>query len=323
MYNLNKLAIYSELEKGSGGGRKIFFGVDGKFKIHVQITMMSLMRNAGGDKYHFHVISSELNDKDISRFREITENTPHGLTVHYVGDELFSSLPTTVFFSRATYYRLLAPLLVPEEEKILYLDADMVCINPIDSLWNISMQPQNIALVVGESEQLQKNLAVNVNLKGFRYFNAGMMLINVGAWNEAGISDLALSVLTQRGSLLQYLDQDALNIALEGKVDYVDRRFNYIEMLAHNEHGYRVDVPADTCIIHYAGADKPWQEWNQQLICRYYQELYQKSLYADHPFDRPENHEQAKKMYKSMFRRHQWFRGVYWWLRYYQMRYFK
>jgi len=108
---------------------------------------------------------------------------------------------------------------------------------------------------------------------------------------------------------------------LEGKVCFVDRRFNFIEMLAHDENGYQRDVPPDTCIIHYAGADKPWQAWNQQKVCLHYRNIYRRSPVADQPFDLPRNHQQAKKMYKAMFRTRQFLMGVYWRFRYYQMRY--
>ncbi|WP_455821296.1 glycosyltransferase family 8 protein [Pseudomonas cerasi] len=322
MEQLNLKAIRSRVITGSGSDRHIFFGVDSKFILHALITVMSIIEQAGHSVYHFHIISSEFGESDAAKFAEVLEGTKHGLTVHHAGDDLFSSLPTTALFTRATYYRLLAPLLVPNADHVLYLDADMVCIKSLDPLWLLAeREPNVVAFVVREIENLQRALAANVGLKSPDYFNAGMMLVNVQKWNQTGISEKALQVLTTSEKRLQYLDQDALNIVLDGNVCYVDRRFNHIEMLAHNVQGYNKDVPADTCIIHYAGADKPWQQWNQQRVCQHYQKIYRRSLMAARPFDLPLNHHQAKKMYKTMFRTHQLLRGVYWRLRYYQMRY--
>lgn len=323
MEQLNLQAIRSKVITDSDSNRHIFFGVDSKFIPHTLITVMSVIEQAGHSVYHFHIISSEFGESDAARFSEVLAGKKHGLTVHHAGDGLFSSLPTTALFTRATYYRLLAPQLVPEAEHVLYLDADMVCIKSLDPLWLIAKRdPNAVAFVVGEIDSLQRALAENAGLKNTVYFNAGMMLINVQKWNEIGISEKALQSLTNSEKPLQYLDQDALNIVLEGKVCYVDRRFNHIEMLAHNVHGYKKDVPADTCIIHYAGADKPWQQWNQQNVCQYYQKLYRHSPVASRSFDLPLNHHQAKKMYKTMFRTRQLLRGLYWRLRYFQMRYF-
>lgn len=321
MEYLNINAIRNNVVSDSKSGRHIFFGVDSKFISHALITVMSLAETAGESVYQFHIISSDLNDEDEANFTNILVNTPHGLTLHYVGDSLFDSLPTTTAFTRATYYRFLAPLLVKDAKTALYLDADMVCLNAPDTLWALAETEDSIALVVGESDALQPELAASAGMKHSRYFNAGMMMINVPAWLKEEVSEKALHVLTNRPTPFKYLDQDALNIVLEGKVRFVDRRYNYIEMLAHDINGYKRDVPPDTCIIHYAGGDKPWQEWNKQNVCQHYRGIYARSPVADMPFDLPRNHSQAKKMYKTMFRTLQVLRGVYWRVRYYQMRY--
>lgn len=319
LFNIN--AVSSQIVS-SNGDKHIFFGIDNKYIYHSLIAIMSLSENAGQSIYQFHIISSELDKTEADLFIKILAGTQHGLIFHHAGDNLFNSLPTTTLFTRATYYRLLAPMLVPDAQKVLYLDADMVCLKSPAELWSIPMEEGVIALVVGDSDRQQPRLANNIGLKNERYFNSGMMLIDVVKWNNKHISEQTFNILNTPGRGFTYPDQDALNIVLEGLVRYIDRRFNYIEMLAHDEQGYNTDVPAETCIIHYAGADKPWQEWNKQKVCQYYRNIYCRSPIAQQPFDLPSNHQQAKKMYKSMFRSHKLFRGIYWQMRYYQMRYF-
>ncbi len=322
MEQLNLQAIQSSVINDSHSDRHVFFGVDSKFISHSLITVMSIIEHANDSVYQFHIVSSDFGEKSVEQFSEVLAGKKHGLTVHHVGDDLFGSLPTTDLFTRATYYRLLAPHLVPDAAHILYLDADMVCIKSLEVLWSYPVREPNIvAFVVSENESLQPMLAANVGLESPHYFNAGMMLINVQKWNLSSISEKALHVLTTAPKRLRYLDQDALNIVLQGKVHYVERRFNHIEMLSHDEQGYSRDVPDDTCIIHYAGADKPWQQWNQQRVCQHYQKIYRRSPIAAQPFDSPQTPDQAKKMYKKMFRTHQILKGVYWRFKYYQMRY--
>jgi len=318
LFNIN--AISSQVVS-SNGNEHVFFGVDNKYIYHSLITIMSLSENAGQSIYQFHIISSELDETDAELFIRVLAGTQHGLIFHHTGDNLFTSLPTTALFTRAAYYRLLAPMLVPDARRVLYLDADMVCLKSPAELWSIPMEEGVIALVVGDSDRQQPRLASNIGLKNACYFNSGMMLIDVVQWNNEHISEQVFNILNTAGSRFQYPDQDALNIVLEESVRYVDRRFNYIEMLAHDEQGYNIDVPADTCIVHYAGADKPWQEWNKQKVCQYYSNIYCRSPIAEQPFDLPSNHHQAKKMYKCMFRSHQFFRGIYWRIKYYRMRY--
>ncbi|PIF23606.1 glycosyltransferase family 8 protein [Candidatus Pantoea floridensis] len=302
--------------------RHIIFGVDGKFIAHSLITIMSIMKHAGSSLYHFHLISSEISPIDVVRLENIFAGSLHGLTLHHIHDELLSAFPTTELFTRATYYRFLAPIILHHAEKLLYLDADIVCLNPIDELWRMNMEPEVIALVVGEIASLQHQLAENVGLHDRRYFNAGVMLIDIKKWNHEQVSQHAFTLLSEKGKYFQYLDQDALNILLEGRVEFIDTRFNTINMLSHDDKGYTQDVAKNTCFLHYAGADKPWQEWNQQQVCHYYRDIYRISPLADLPYERPGKVQHAKRMYKLLFRNHQFAQGIYWRLKYFKMRYF-
>ncbi len=299
----------------------IVFGVDGKFKAHALITILSIMKHAGDRVYHFHLISSELTPADNPRLARLFQGSRHGVTLHHLPDQLFATLPVTELFTRATYYRFLAPLILPQAEKLLYLDADMVCINPLNELWQIPTGPGAVALVVGEIASLQPVLAKNAGLRGERYFNAGMMLIDVAQWRADNISERAFTLLSEHGRNFQYLDQDALNILLEDKVTFVSPRFNTLTMLAHDDRGYTLDVPAETCLIHYAGADKPWQVWNQQFVVHHYRDIYQDSPLSTMAFDQPANAQQAKRMYKSLFRQKRWWQAMLWRLKHIKMRY--
>lgn len=303
--------------------RHIVFGVDGRFAAHALITILSIMRHAGETVYHFHLLSAAFTPTDNDRLARVFAGTPHGLTLHHLPDSLFSAFPVTALFTRATYYRFLAPLVLPQAEKLLYLDADMVCVNPLDALWHMPTGPEAIALVAGELTALQPTLARQVGLRGERYFNAGMMLIDVSQWNHARISEQAFALLAEKGHRFQYLDQDALNVLLEDRVSFVRSRFNTLTMLAHNDAGYTMDVPPETCLIHYAGADKPWQQWNEQFVCRHYRAIYRTSPLAAVPFDKPATAAQAKKMYKLLLRKRKWLQALVWRLKHLKMRYCK
>ncbi|MCT4702999.1 lipopolysaccharide 1,3-galactosyltransferase [Enterobacteriaceae bacterium H20N1] len=314
-------SITSEIICPSTGGKAIFFGVDGSFIRHAMITMQSVINHSERFVFHFHILSSELSEEDCSAYRNIAETGGCGLTLHKISPELFSDLPTTDLFSKATYYRLLAPKLI-EEDRLLYLDADIVCLAPCDELWSHPLTDE-VAYVISESPELAPVLAEKAGLKGSRYFNAGVMLINKQRWNELNISEAVFDLLLKKGKSFKYLDQDALNIILEGYIDFGERRFNTIFMLKHDEQGYCALPPAETVFLHYAGADKPWQQWNEQAVCRFYWEIYNKSHLAKIPFDLPEKDWQAKKFYKLLLRNRKFIPGIRWLINYYKMRYIK
>lgn len=285
------------------------------------VTMQSVINHREGLVFHFHILSSQLTDDDCSAYRAIAEAGGCGLTLHKISPELFSDLPTTELFSKATYYRLLAPLLI-EQERLLYLDADIVCLSGCGELWSHAIKGE-VAYVISESPELAPVLAENIGLKGRNYFNAGVMLINTRRWNELNLSEAAFDVLIKKGQRFKYLDQDALNLVLEDYIEFGERRFNTIFMLTHDKQGYCALPPADTVFLHYAGADKPWQQWNEQAVCRFYREIYSVSHLAGIPYDLPKNDRQAKKLYKLRLSNRKFVSGVRWLINYYKMRYIK
>lgn len=155
--------------------------------------------------------------------RALIAGTVHSIHVHQLPEQLFAKLPSTELFSKAIYYRLLAPYLLEREATILYLDADIVCLNAFTDFYNSRSAYTDIALVVSEGEHLAPTLAANIGLQGSNYFNSGMLLINVQRWLQENISDKTISILESQGHKFKYMNQDALNIILEGKVRFVEK----------------------------------------------------------------------------------------------------
>lgn len=314
------MKIKSEIIQYTDSKKNIVFGVDGDFIKHSLITMMSILDKSNNEIFNFHIISSNINEDAKDNFKKLIMDSRHGLSFYYVDSDIFKNLRTTELFSRATYFRLLAPIILREEETLLYLDADIICLSPFDNLWKEAQQTADIALVVKEANG---NHYSKIGLKENNYFNAGMMVINIKKWNDNNISENAFTILNESSQVLKYLDQDALNIALENKVSFINERYNKIFMLQHDRKGYSSDTPENTVFLHYAGADKPWQEWNNQYVCKHYREIYRKSPISFIPFDCPQDDQQAKKMYKSLMKKGKLLSSLFWRIKYYQLRYIK
>jgi UDP-glucose:(glucosyl)LPS alpha-1,3-glucosyltransferase/UDP-D-galactose:(glucosyl)LPS alpha-1,3-D-galactosyltransferase/UDP-glucose:(galactosyl)LPS alpha-1,2-glucosyltransferase len=314
--------IDSDIMNFSNDAKDIFFGVDGSFVSHSLITILSIIKIANKSKFNFHIISSDIDNNLAEKYKNIILGSGHGLSIHRVSDDLFSNLRTTKLFSKATYYRFLAPHLVRNSNELLYLDADIVCLSSFEDLWLRLKESRKIALVVSESSDLKYKLCKSAGLKGNNYFNAGMMLIDVEQWNKNRISERAMGILSKKSQYLEYLDQDALNIVLEGNVSFIDEKFNTIFKLRHDCTSYTTDAPLNTVFLHYVGEDKPWQKWNEQLVCNHYRNIYRASPIAEIPFDSPQNDQQAKKLYKLLFKKKKFLASIYWRFKYYQLRYY-
>lgn len=303
--------------------RHIVLGVDGSFLRHAFITVQSIIETSPDELFNFHLITDEDVSPLTEKFHSLLAGSEHALTLHKIAYALFTNFPTTELFTKATYYRLLAPHFLKEVDLLLYLDADIVCLNAFETLWHFAQGKQQPAFVVLEEESLRVELAKNVALTSDRYFNAGVMLINVPRWRAERISLQTFAVLSEKGATLQYLDQDALNIVLENQFITLDRKYNTIFKLGHGTEDYTALPPPKTVFLHYAGADKPWQRWNKQAVCSYYSAIYRRSVWAGHAYDLPKNDRQAKKMYKLMFSEKKFLQALKWYITYYLFRYLK
>ena len=141
---------------------------------------------------------------------------------------------TYVCLLRAAYSKVL-----PESvETVLQLDIDTVVNDDLSPLWAIDLSDSYFAAV---PEHLGGHRPY-----GPKYYNAGVMLINLHKVREDGVEDVMIDLLNREK--LPYIDQDAWNKV--GAATAIDLPVRYNECFVT---GY-TDHPA---IVHYAGV-KDW-----------------------------------------------------------------
>lgn len=124
-----------------------------------------------------------------------------------------SGLPST------TYLRLLSPYIVPENaKKVIYLDVDMIVLDDLNNLFDIDMQGHPIAAVSDITKVVScekagipnyKELGLNADDK---YFNAGLLLIDVERWKANNYSEIVLDNIKRYKEHVVYDDQYGLNV---------------------------------------------------------------------------------------------------------------
>ena len=179
----------------------------------------------------------------------------------------FQDFRVDKWVSIATYYRILAPRILPINiDKVLYLDSDIIVRGSLNDLWNTDLRDRALA-AVGE---LADSRAVNlVGLPpGAKYFNGGVLLINLAFWRENSIYERATAFIRDNPEKVELWDQDALNAILV---------HSWIELPAHwnAQHHFITGLPAarivhltpeqramvplsEPAVVHFDGDTKPW-----------------------------------------------------------------
>ena len=185
-------------------------------------------------------------------------------------------------FTEATFYRLFISQYLPKDiEFLVYLDADIICVNdPTSKLLETFSQINSENSVVAarvERTREQNNTAFNrLNLRSDDYFNAGVLIINFSEWIKKDVESNLLKILNLRFDDLAEFDQDILNIYFDGQITKFNDSLNYHALGGQNEKLYS-HIEKNVCFLHYQGKGKPWSVENFiYSTSRFYQKEYKK-----------------------------------------------
>ena len=159
------------------------------------------------------------------------------------------------------YYRLLMPYLLPQTvDRAIYLDVDLIILADISHLWQIDLKDY----LIGASQDFLENcgsaisncieLGISPNAK---YFNSGVLLINLKKWRDQDISKkVIICRLSNEEAVLaseHYIyDQFGLNVILVEQWQELDPRWNYSPGPGK--------TTLNPFIVHYYGNVKPWNQ---------------------------------------------------------------
>lgn len=156
-----------------------------------------------------------------------------------------------------SYARLLLPELLPEWERIVYLDSDMLVDADLTPLMTRELGGAPWGAV---AEQHISTLGQNVEVErlsaeeaGLRAFNTGLLVLDLGAMRREGFLEQVLK-LGEMGRWA-YQDQALLNYIARGRWHALPARWNRQLFVTENFSIYR-DRPGS--VWHFIGKMKPW-----------------------------------------------------------------
>ena len=182
---------------------------------------------------------------------------------------LFENAPTSKRYPKEMYYRLLSPLILPQEvERVLYLDPDMLIINPLRPLWELNLYGKTFAAAshTGLTEMANEINQVRLDTE-HEYFNSGVMLIDLNAARKLVTAEDVFGCVREYEKELILPDQDVFNILYGRETQPIDdviwnydvRNFSKYLIRSTGKHDLRW-VMQNTAVLHFCGKNKPWHE---------------------------------------------------------------
>jgi UDP-glucose:(glucosyl)LPS alpha-1,3-glucosyltransferase len=301
----------------------VVFCVDDRYFRFMGATIASLIDNNRGRHFTFHVIATKVSDDNRRRFESLSQQAGVATHLHLIDASLFSHFEKytkSSYYSSAIFTRLVIPDIVREyTDRVLYLDADILCVGNVDDLAALDLE-NDIAAVVPDAEATTVRRVAALRLKHARYFNSGMLYINVPRWIAQGISQQTIDAILADGESFRFPDQDALNVVLDGRARFVDIRWNYLYGLVGDLEGNHPKLriaPGEAVFIHFAGSVKPWGLWCGHDSVRLFERYHGLSAWADLPLDLlPQNYKETRMHSRFLWARGAWISSLIWYWRY-------
>lgn len=259
----------------------IVFACSENFVPYLSVAVQSIVDNTSASRrYDIVVLTRNITPASMITLTRQVKGDNVGIGFLDVDAALGDiELPHHGHFRPETYYRLLAPSLLPNVDKAIYLDSDLIVDADVAELYDTDVTGYPLAATrdadtIGQicgydatvGPYLKNELGMDDPLD---YFQAGVLLMNLEDLRHRMTPDDWLEVSTQR--MWRWLDQDVLNKVVNGNYVRVHMRWNYLMDWQHLRRTHIVsnaplDVQAEyeeavehPYIVHFAGPDnRPW-----------------------------------------------------------------
>ncbi len=228
----------------------VFLICDNNYAQYMSVMIASVCSNT---KYHveFHVIGkgiSEENQQKIESMKRRFSNfdidyTTFDATAHFNIPYLLLSRMTS-----STFIRMALPDLYPNIKRALVMDVDMISLQDISKLWNISLDEYTFAAALDEPLDAYYIFKNNMQVQDdCQYANCGIMLIDCEKWRQDKITEKCLQIEKEFRDRLNCADQDVINKVFLGQFKKLDSKYN--SLLGEDN---------DIIIRHFCWLRKPW-----------------------------------------------------------------
>lgn len=272
----------------------IAFAFDNNLILPACVCISSLMMNAREDTFYDIFI---LHSRNLALERERLDRIPHSYPncrIQYRQvDETFDAAFEIRGITTPAYYRLLIPELIPEYDKVIYSDVDVIFRMDLTELYRTDLSGYYLAatrdLGLNFSDDGVRYIRSVEGLVEGRYLQSGFIVLNSREIRRDNLVERFRKLAKRK---LKYQDQDILNLSCSGKVLFLPMKYNmtdysYIfinlepEKIAHLFDAGEIDEAQRSGNIHFNG-HKPWKKYSINFDIWW--EYYRKSPFFDAKF---------------------------------------
>jgi lipopolysaccharide biosynthesis glycosyltransferase len=242
----------------------VVFALDQNFLIPGTVAIFSLLKNHPDKSFRIYIMSGDEDPVWIEPLIKLVREMGSEIVLISVSEELVSDLKINLHFSQAIFYRLFAADLIAEQ-RVVYLDSDLIVHGNLDELWNIDLGDCPLAAVPDPMFQDFDRIGLTSH-EG--YFNSGVLVMNLDQWRKMDLGKKVRDFIQENVDSISFPDQCGLNAILKGHWFRLSPKWNIQtgfmdkKPKAFSELYFSTEVLEESIknpkVIHFTGAFKPW-----------------------------------------------------------------
>ena len=206
----------------------IVYSADHNYLFYCCVSICSLMDHIPPEQeVRIHLLTGESFSGQEERLLQLLLDKYVNLSIirHQMKETLFSGRDYEhSLWSKAAFYRLLLPELLPEVKVCLYLDSDTLIVDDVMPLWEFDLSGCYLAGVFEDISAVRPH-TVGTKIPGIdTYINSGVLLLNLEQMRRDSLQEKLLGGELDAAAP----DQDLLNIVCCGKIRLLPPEYNYI-----------------------------------------------------------------------------------------------
>ncbi|MDC0948187.1 glycosyltransferase [Gammaproteobacteria bacterium] len=231
----------------------VILTINNRFCMPAGVLISSIVARAEATTcYQFLIVHQQrISARNQRRLRSIVEDTRHELA--FIANAIsYNGLKTNRRWTAEIYFKLDLPNLLPDLDRAIYLDADIVALSDLSDLYQFDLAGRSLGAYY---TQIYNADLVNGESRPATNFNVGVLLLDLAALRQNRSMEEASQLLALNSEHFHTPEQTAMQITFHGDVTLLPEKFN---QRLHALIAERRAFPLDTGLLHYTTKSKPW-----------------------------------------------------------------
>lgn len=241
---------------------------DERYVAHCAAMLHSVCTHHPPGEITIHFLHDDrLNPATLERLGSFVDRLGACWAPVHVTEDLAQGFPDEPRYGRLAWYRVLLADLLPNLDRILYLDVDLIVAAPLVELWQLDMDGDTVAAVTNPLyPTMSATFLGDLGLPSIdSYFNSGVLLLDLGRWRDGACLQAIRQAIRLGSGLESWPDQNVLNAVLWKRRRRLPPRWNAMttlfelkdEQLPFDGNDLR-HARTHPAIVHFIGPYKPW-----------------------------------------------------------------